>query len=233
MQEVTLKAHELPYEVNEEIKYLRANIQFSGVDKKVILFTSVSASEGKSTVALELAKSLAEMGKRVLLLDTDLRRSELKHQIVNRADVQHGLTHFLSGLAPIGDVLCMTGEPVLYIVFAGPAPPNPSELLTNRYIDTLLEWSRKEFDYILVDSAPLGTVIDAAAIAPKCDGAVLVVEAEKVSYKAAQSVVQQLKNAGCPVMGVVLNKVNYKSHKRYYSHYYRKYEYDKKGGKSN
>lgn len=108
MQKVTLKPHELPYQINEEIKYLRANIQFCGDDKKVILFTSSVASEGKSTITLELAKSMAQMGKRVLLLDTDLRRSMLKHQVVNRETVKLGFSHYLSGMANLEDVLYST-----------------------------------------------------------------------------------------------------------------------------
>lgn len=225
MQKVTLIPRELPYEVNEELKYLRTNIQFAGMDKKVLLFTSVMSHEGKSAVVLNLAKSMAEMGKRVLLVDTDLRKSMMRHQLTNKDGAPKGMTHLLSGMANLDDVLCVTGEPVMYMILAGPVPPNPSELLGNRQFDNLLQWAREQFDYILVDCPPLGTVIDAAVLAPKCDGAVIVVEAGKVPYRAAQSVVLQLKNAKCPVIGVVLNKVNYASGRKYYNHYYHKYGY--------
>lgn len=224
MQKVTLKPRELPYQINEEIKYLRANIQFCGDDKKVILFTSSLASEGKSTIALDLACSMAELGKRVLLIDSDLRRSSLKHQLVNRENVKVGLSHYLSGMANLEDVLCVTGEPVMYMVLAGPVPPNPAELLASKRVDAMLDWARKQFDYILVDSAPLGTVIDAAVIAPRCDGAAIIVESAKVSRHTVQGVAQQLKDAGCPVLGVILNKVEQAHGRSYYNH---NYEYRK------
>lgn len=225
MQKVTLKPHELPYQINEEIKYLRANIQFCGDDKKVILFTSSVASEGKSTITLELAKSMAQMGKRVLLLDTDLRRSMLKHQVVNRETVKLGFSHYLSGMANLEDVLCVTDSPVIYVIFAGPVPPNPAELLASKRVSALLDWARNQFDYVLVDAAPLGTVIDAAALANQCDGAAVVVESGKISRRVVQGVLQQLKDAGCPVLGVILNKVD-KPHGRSYYNYKYKYNYE-------
>lgn len=226
MQTIDLKNREFSYAINEEIKYLRSNIQFSGVNKKVILITSSIASEGKSTIVLQLAKSLAEQGKRVLLIDSDLRRSVLKHELNNKESVTFGLTHLLSGLATLDNVLAVTGEPVIYTILAGPVPPNPSELLSNHNMDDLLDWGRRHFDYILVDTAPLGTVIDAAVLAPKCDGAAIVIESGKIPYRVVQSVAQQLTQANCPVLGVILNKVETHSGRKYYNHYYHKYGYE-------
>lgn len=224
MQKVTLKPHELPYQINEEIKYLRANIQFCGDDKKVILFTSSIGSEGKSTVALELAKSMAQMGKRVLLVDGDLRRSMLKHQVVNREAVKLGFSHYLSGMANLEDVLCVSDNPVIYTIFAGPMPPNPAELLASKRVSALLDWARNQFDYVLVDAAPLGSVIDAATLATQCDGAAVVVESGKISRRVVQGVLQQLKDAGCPVLGVILNKVDKPRGRSYYNYEYKQKE---------
>lgn len=226
MQKVELLSQELAYEVNEELKYLRTNIQFCGTDKKVIMFTSSIAGEGKSTVTLRLARSLCELGKNVLLVDADLRRSMLKHEITDPKAVQYGMSHYLSGMVALNDALTETDDPRLYILFAGQVPPNPSELLSGKRVDSLLTWARGQFDYILIDSAPLGTVIDAAVLAPKCDGTVIVVEADRIPYKTVQNVAQQLGDAQCPILGVVLNKVNYHSGRKYYSHYYRKYGYE-------
>lgn len=226
MQKVEFISYELPYEVNEELKYLRTNIQFCGTDKKVLLFTSSVAGEGKSTTALRLAESLCELGKSVLLIDADLRRSMMKHKLTAPKNVQYGLSHYLSGMVPLTDVLCETTNSRLYALFAGHIPPNPSELLSSKRVDAMLKWAREQFDYVLIDSAPLGTVIDAAVLAPKCDGAVIVIEAERVPYKTVQSVITQLGDANCPVLGAVLNKVNYRSGRKYYSHYYRKYGYE-------
>lgn len=225
MQKVTFKPHELPYQINEQIKYLRANIQFCGDDKKVILITSTTAGEGKSSLTLELAKSLAELGKRVLLLDGDLRRSAMKYQMINRENIKTGLAHYLSGMANLEEALCVTNEPVMYAMLAGPVPPNPTELLAGRRFGSLLEWGKSQFDYILIDTAPLGVVSDAAVLAPKCDGAVVVVEAGKVPYRAVQSVVQQLRDANCPVLGVVLNKVENAVGRNYKYSTYNKYAY--------
>lgn len=228
MQQAELITTELPYAVNEELKYLRANIQFSGSDKKVIMLTSSISGEGKSSLTLNLARSMAELGKRVLLLDTDLRRSMLKHEIANRSEIRVSLTHYLSGLARIEDALIVTEKPSIYMMIAGPVPPNPAELLAHKRMDILLEWARNNFDYIFIDTAPLGTVIDAAALAPKCDGSVIVVESGKIPYKVVQNVSQQLKDAQCPVLGVVLNKVDTSHGRKYYNRYYKNYSYEYK-----
>lgn len=231
MQKVNFKPRELPYQINEQIKYLRANIQFCGDDKKVILFTSTIAGEGKSTLTLELAKSLAELGKRVLLIDGDLRRSTMKNQFINRDSAKQGLSHYLSGLIKLEDALCVTNEPVMYAVLSGPVPPNPSELFAGSRMKSLMEWGKSQFDYILVDTAPLGVVSDAAVLATRCDGAVVVVEAGKVPYRAAQGVVQQLNDANCPVLGVVLNKVENAVGRSYkYRAYNKGYGYQNAGG---
>ena len=232
MQKVNFKPHELPYQITEQIKYIRANIQFCGDEKKVILFTSTTASEGKSSLTLELAMSMAELGKRVLLVDADLRRSTLKSKVANREAVRLGLSHYLSGLANLDESLCVTDEPVMYMLLAGPVPPNPAELLAGRRLDALLDWGRKQFDYILVDTAPLGTVSDAALLARKCDGAVVVIEAAKIPYRAVQGVVQQLRDANCPVLGAVLSKVENASSRNYkYTKYAYQYTADDKSTK--
>jgi len=232
MQKVSFKPHELPYQITEQIKYIRANIQFCGDEKKVILFTSTTASEGKSSLTLELAMSMAELGKRVLLVDADLRRSTLKSKVANREAVRLGLSHYLSGLANLDESLCVTDEPVMYMLLAGPVPPNPAELLAGRRLDALLDWGRKQFDYILVDTAPLGTVSDAALLARKCDGAVVVIEAAKIPYRAVQGVVQQLRDANCPVLGAVLSKVeNASSRNCKYTKYAYQYTADDKSTK--
>lgn len=232
MQKVSFKPHELPYQISEQIKYIRANIQFCGDEKKVILFTSTTASEGKSSLTLELAMSMAELGKRVLLVDADLRRSTLKSKVANREAVRLGLSHYLSGLANLDESLCVTDEPVMYMLLAGPVPPNPAELLAGRRLDALLDWGRKQFDYILVDTAPLGTVSDAALLARKCDGAVVVIEAAKIPYRAVQGVVQQLRDANCPVLGAVLSKAENASSRNYkYTKYAYQYTADDKSTK--
>ena len=166
-------------------------------------------------------------GRRVLLVDADLRRSTLKSKVANREAVRLGLSHYLSGLANLDESLCVTDEPVMYMLLAGPVPPNPAELLAGRRLDALLDWGRKQFDYILV-----GTVSDAALLARKCDGAVVVIEAAKIPYRAVQGVVQQLRDANCPVLGAVLSKVENASSRNYkYTKYAYQYPADDKSTK--
>jgi capsular exopolysaccharide synthesis family protein len=106
-----------------------------------------------------------------------------------------------------------------YIILAGPVPPNPSELLGSDICKDLIQKQREQYDYIIIDTPPLGLVVDSASIAEHCDGAILVVEAKKISYKLAQHVVKQLEKGSCNVLGVILNKV-YVKNKKYYGKYY-------------
>lgn len=205
----------------EAFKTLRTNLKFCGVEKKVIVVTSCREDEGKSSITLNLAISLAEAGERVLLLDADLRRSVLIGRMKVTEGVQ-GLTQLLSRQASLSDTICATNINNLSVIFTGPVPPNPAELLGGRLFRNMLNSLRKVYDYILIDTPPLGSVIDAAIIAEASDGAILVLESGGDSYRMAQAVKEQLDKAKCPVLGAVLNKVDM-SKKSYYGKYYGKY----------
>ncbi len=221
MQEVVLKNVAKGYRSNEAYKTLRTNIEFSGSDKQVIVFTSCTPNEGKSTVSLSLAISLAEADKNVLFVDADLRKSVLvgRHQI--KGSIK-GLSHFLSGQAEAKDVIAKTQENGLFCVLAGVVPPNPAELLGNRRFEAFIQGAKKAYDYVIIDAPPVGSVIDSAIIAKNCDAAVLVIAANTISYKFARSMKEQMEKSDCPILGVVLNKVNMKQNK-YYGRYYGKY----------
>ena len=221
MQEIVLKNITKDYRSNEAYKTLRTNIEFSGADNKVIVLTSCTPDEGKSTVSLNLSISLAESGKRVLFIDADLRKSVLtgRHRVMEEVK---GLSHFLSGQAEVDEVMYKTQEEGLIVMFAGVVPPNPSELLGQKRFEALISSARKVYDYIIIDAPPLGSVIDAAVIARVCDASVLVTAANAVSYKFARTVKEQLEKTGCPILGVVLNKVDMKQNK-YYEKYYGNY----------
>lgn len=218
MQEVILRNIEQDFRSNEAYKTLRTNIEFAGADKKVIMLTSSAPNEGKSTVALSLALSIAEGGKKVLFIDGDLRKSVLigRHHI--HGEIK-GLSHFLSGRAELKDVITKTQQDGLYILFAGVVPPNPAELLGTRRLEALIEGARKAYDYVIIDAPPLGSVIDGAIIARCCDASILVVAANTISRKFAKSVKDQLEKTGCPILGVVMNKVDLKQNKYYGSYY--------------
>lgn len=206
------------YFYEEAIKTLRTNIQFSGKNKKVILFTSCYPNEGKSDVAFNLCQEMGKMGKRVLLLDADIRKSSYTRRYSVNQKIQ-GLSQYLSGQMDKVWITYQTNFENMDIIFAGPSAPNSSELLGDTAFDELLNEKRNQYDYIFVDTPPVGTIIDAAVVAARCDGAVLVIENEAVSYRAAQRIKEQLERSGCPILGAVLNKVDMKK-SRYYSSYY-------------
>lgn len=205
----------------EAIKTLRSNIQFCGSDIKVIGFTSSVPNEGKSNVSLNLAVSMAEAGKKVIFIDADLRKSVLLGRYKIKKSVK-GLSHYLSGINSITDVIYDANENNLKMIFSGPVPPNPSEILGSEKFITLINMLKDCYDYIIIDTPPLGSVIDSAVIAKMCDGMIMVIEANAISYKLAQRVKSQLEVTGCRILGAVLNKVDLKN-KGYYGKYYGKY----------
>lgn len=205
----------------EAMKTLRTNLQFSGNDIKIIMLTSCYENEGKSDVALSLAQELGSIGKRVLLLDADIRKSAYQSRFKVDGAVT-GLSQYLSGQVGGRGLIYATSFPNIHIIFAGPTAPNPSELLNEENFSTLLKEARDCYDYVLIDTPPIGNIIDAAVVAKECDGAILVVEADTVSYKVAQKAKSQIERSGCRMLGAVLNKVDTKKNK-YYNKYYSKY----------
>ena len=221
MQTVRLKnIKKQGYTMKESLRALKTNIQFCGDDNRVILITSSIPNEGKSTVSFELARSLTESGKKVLLIDTDMRKSVLvgRFRAVAENGEIKGLSHYLSGMNKMEDVVYVTDINRLFMVFAGPSVPNPTEILEKVYFKELIEFGRKFFDYVLVDCAPIGAAIDAAVVAKQCDGAVLVVGQGMSKARMIKGVLKQLEASGIRILGVVLNKV--KMNKKGYGYGY-------------
>ena len=213
------------YTMKESLRALKTNLQFCGDDIKTVLITSSIPDEGKSTVAFELARSLTESGKRVLLIDTDMRKSELEGRLRAKAALGTnilGLSHYLSGQRALSEVAYLTEVPGLHIIFAGPSVPNPTEILEKKYFADLIQYGRDKYDYVLIDCAPIGVAIDAAVIAKHCDGAILVISQGAVSRRMVQAVKKQLDNSGVRLLGAVLNKVRLKKN-GYYGNYYGSY----------
>lgn len=225
MNRLNIKLEEMNYNMREELKTLRTNLMFCGVDKKVIMITSTVPGEGKTHKSICLAASLAEINKKVLLLDLDLRKSVMASRL-NSQGTEYGLSHFLSGQCQLSDLIYATNVPRLHIALAGSSVPNPTELLSGERFHKLIESLRAVYDYIIIDNAPLGLVIDAAIVAKECDGAMIVVEAGAIKYRQVQEVKRKIEQADCPVLGVILSKVNYGSAKYSYGKYgkYGKYE---------
>lgn len=216
---------ELSYSVKESLRAIRTNIQFCGSDFKSILITSATPGEGKSTVTFEVAKSLAELDKKVLFVDTDIRKSVLVKRLSVKTEDKtrlKGLSHFLSGQNTINDVMYSTDISNLYTIFAGPSVPNATEIFENRNFTSLMQAAREKFDYIVLDTAPITAAIDSSLIAKFCDGAILVVEPEANPTRLINRCVKQLSASGIKILGVILNKVQYKKN-NYYGKYYGSY----------
>ena len=193
------------------------------------MLTSTLADEGKSTVAMNLCRSLAQLGSRVILVDADMRKSVMADRYCKGDRNIVGLSHLLSARNGLEDVLLETDMENLHIIMAGRVPPNPAELLSNVRMQKLIEICRSEYDYVIVDCPPINLVVDAAIVAPLCDGIVMVVSSGNVPYRLAQGAVEQLQATGCPILGAVLNRVDQKNDKYYYRKgyysrgYYQKY----------
>lgn len=217
---------ELDFKTNEAYKRVRTNITFSGEDIQVIAVTSSVPNEGKSEVSFRLAESFAEDGKRVLYVDADIRKSvTIARYGVDRETV--GLSHYLSGQTKnLDDIIYETDINNLYTIFTGAKAPNPAELLGRPKFARMLEDLRQQFDFIIIDCPPLGSVIDAVLVAKNCDGTILVIESDNISYKLAQSVKKQLDQSDCKILGVILNKVQTggKGYYGYYKGYYGYYD---------
>lgn len=222
MQVTMIDPRKENYFYQEALKTLRANIQFTGKSVKTILLTSCYPNEGKSDITMQLAIEIGKAGRKVLLIDADIRKSAYITRYRVRQAVK-GLSQYLSGQASETDILYTTNFPKVDIIFAGPVAPNPSELLGDPSFGELIAKVRQEYDYVLIDSPPMMNIIDAAIVARECDGAVLVIESGRVSYKMAQKVLDQLKKSECRILGAVLNKVDIKrdrSYSKYSSYYY-------------
>lgn len=190
----------------EAYKSLRTNLMFCGRDVQIVALTSYWENEGKTTVVLNLAKSLAELGKRVLVIDADMRKSVIAGRHA-RVKNPAGLSEILTGIVKLSDGLYTTQYDNLHMIFSGKYPPNPAELLGGKYFPLLLEETRKVYDYVLIDTPPLGQVIDAAILAPSCDGVLLVMDSKSIRVKNSRSVINQLKKGGIKILGVVRNHV--------------------------
>jgi capsular exopolysaccharide synthesis family protein len=233
MEEILLRnTKELSYAKKESLRTLKTNIQFCGDDVKVIMLTSSVPNEGKSTLTFNLAQSITDSGKSVLIIDTDMRGSVMMGQLHAKSEEGKkivGLSHYLSGQKTMDEVMYRTQIPNLHIIFSGPSAPNPTEMLEKNYYEQLIEYARKNFDYVLIDCAPLGAVIDAAVVAKHCDGAVIVIAQGMVGSRVIATAKEQLAASGVRILGVVLNKVKSKKHRygrfygKYYGSYYGKY----------
>lgn len=217
------------YFFQEAFKTLRTNIQFCGQDIQVISFTSSAPGEGKSVVCLNLASSFADLGKKVLMIDADMRKSAMMSKVSAVRENITGLSEYLSGMSPLEDCIFETQYPELHVMFAGKYPPNPSELLSSGYFKEMMNILRGQYDYILIDTPPLGVVIDAAIISACCDGTALVIGNSRISRRIIQGVIGQLRKSDVKILGVIRNQSGKKKksffRKDYYGKSYSRYQH--------
>ncbi|HEX0801652.1 TPA: polysaccharide biosynthesis tyrosine autokinase CpsD [Streptococcus pneumoniae] len=205
--EIAQKKLEFVKKAEEYYNALCTNIQLSGDKLKVISVTSVNPEEGKTTTSVNIARSFARAGYKTLLIDGDTRNSVMSGFFKSREKIT-GLTEFLSGTADLSHGLCDTNIENLFVVQSGTVSPNPTALLQSKNFNDMIETLRKYFDYIIVDTAPIGIVIDAAIITQKCDASILVTATGEVNKRDVQKAKQQLEQTGKLFLGVVLNKLD-------------------------
>ncbi|SCY49160.1 capsular exopolysaccharide family [Paenibacillus polysaccharolyticus] len=192
---------------SEAYRKLRTNIQFSSIDSQIqtIMIASASSGEGKTTTIGNLAVTYAQEGKKVLVMDTDLRKPAV-HLMFNVPN-HVGLTSVLSSQYKVTEVLRETGVEGLHVLSSGPIPPNPSEMIGSRKMTALLEGLKEEYDVILFDTPPVLTVTDALIISSLCDGVILVVNAGKVKKDLVKKAKAHLEHVNARILGAVLNNV--------------------------
>lgn len=229
MQNIRIVQTDMAFRTREAYKTLRSNIEFSGNNVRTIAITSCTPNEGKSEVSFELALSIAQNNYNVLLVDADLRKSVMREHFKS-GKVRFGLSNYLVGRCSLEEAICETDVPGFHMIFSGPTTPTPSELLNSVQFDKLLYDASQIYDFVIIDTPPVGSVIDGAIIGKKCDGTVMVIASGTISYRFAQNVLDQLRKADCRILGCVLNKVNMSSGKGYYGKYYGRY-YGKYYGK--
>ena len=202
----------------EAYKTLRTNIRFAlrGEGCKKICITSGLPGEGKSITLLNLAISFAQAGKKVLLIDADLRRPAMARLLVEQAIP--GLTNVLADLAPVEEAVRKEVYPNLDVLLSGDVPPNPSELLGSEKMQKLIESMAKQYDYILVDTPPVNMVSDACVVANLLDGVLFVVRQGQSRKDTVKEAVKNLQLTGAKTLGFVLNGVELDADKRYHGY---------------
>ena len=194
---------------SEAVNALCTNLTFSGEAVQRILFTSSHAAEGKTWLAMNAMRTLAQLGKSVVLVDADMRGSTIASRYGLRFSGPAsglGLAHYLAGKAGEDEILCSTNIPGAYMVPVGCGVDKPLPLLSSGRMGALLDGLAQRADYVLVDAPPVGVVIDAAQIARFCDGALIVVDYKRVRRRELIGVCDQLEQTGCPILGAVLNR---------------------------
>ena len=206
--------------IAEAYRGIRTSIEFSNLDKnlQVITVTSSMQNEGKSTVLANLAVSFANLDKKVLIMEGDLRNPSV-HRMFNISNIK-GLTDILLQNKVFADCVHCTDVKKLHVLTCGAIPPNPSEMLSSKKIRDFIESLREYYDYIFIDAPPIGIVTDAGIISTFTDGCIFVVGAGDADIEMAKVSKERLEKVGANILGVVLNKFESSGASGYYNYYY-------------
>ena len=212
------------YTAVESLNTLATNITFTENNTKAIVLTSCRKHDGKSSLSFLVAKTLCEMGYDTVLIDADLRGSVLKSNFgVRLEDPGLGLSHYLSREdVEMDDIIYQTNINNFFLIPSGHDVANSMQLLSSKRLELLIQALKAEFDYIIIDTPPVGAIVDAATVGRCCDGALLVVTYNQTTRGEVRVAQEQIQAGGCPLLGMVLNKVvlNRASSKYYYHSYY-------------
>ncbi|AET70581.1 capsular exopolysaccharide biosynthesis protein [Desulfosporosinus orientis DSM 765] len=218
---MTLITHEQTKSpISEAYRTLRTNVQFTSIDTKTkrIMVTSSGPREGKSTTVANLAVSMAQSGKSVLVIDADLR-NPTQHKLFELENFE-GLSNFLVQDDQDKDFIRETAVPRVKVLTGGPIPPNPAELVGSQRMKRLIEEVSELYDVVLIDTPPIIAVTDAAVLAQEVDGVILVLASGEVNKEYAQRAKDQLDKVGAKILGAVINKADLKTSEYYYYYYY-------------
>lgn len=206
--------------ISEAYRTIRTGIEFSNLDKdlKIICITSSKKDEGKTTVLSNLGVSFAKIDKKVLLIDADLRNPSIS-KMFDTSNTQ-GLMDILLGKRNIQDCVKKTKQENLYILTGGTIPPNPAEVLSSKKMSEFIESIKDEYDYIFIDSPPVGVVSDASIISAYSDGVIFVVGANEVDSNLAKIAKERLDSVKANIVGVILNKFKTDTNSEYYNYSY-------------
>lgn len=202
----------------ESYRNLRTSLEYSSIDKqiKTLVITSAEPGEGKSTVSGNLSFALAQSGKKVVLIDCDLRKPSIhkKFKISNLT----GLTNYLIHKNDLDKVI-QNIEKNFDLITSGPIPPNPAEVVGSKSMEDLIKKLEENYDYIILDTPPVRAVTDAAILAGKADGTVLVIKADQTKKASLVQGYKELQKVKANVLGTVLNGTSANRNDSYYYYY--------------
>ena len=225
---------DLDFSGTEALNSICTNMSFVGRDMKKFVITSCTENEGKSSMTMQIVANLARRGKTICLIDGDLRKSVMLRRFGIQMSTSEivGLAHYLAGYNTIDEIIYQTDIPGASFIPTGRDVMNPLPLLDSDYFSQLLDELSRRFDMVIVDTPPIGMLIDSAVIAKSCDGVVLVVEYGKRRKGEIVDAVRKIEQSGSPVIGCIINRVAVRtlSERNYYKNHYYSYSHYGKSG---